>query len=349
MGNRIVYNSVTDSWGKWAWTDGSDAGTGGFGSWIGSMPSQGHRDFEAETLAGAGFGGTQAILSRGAKGFVGLAFGPDPLFTTVPFDKGYAAAKADAEANSELFAPFDRLSVGIASTPPTVADCARGPLTPEQHAAGKVDCSVRYIPSAYLLGNVQRDDNRIVAGLRRERYRIGGNKLGKPAMQHIGPGGDSGDRFLLGYATGLSYPNIPELFYLAEIDADGRVYGAPTELNQTTAWGEEDVWVQLPKSGCVAWPYAWKEGAAPDTAGYGYSAKGGPIGSTIGLSNKIRITTVCPSKPGPGSTQPCTGNCQRECPAGSAGPDCQYTDEGTCGGRGIAMDNILSSSKRTRT
>ena len=24
MLNRIVYNSATDSWGKWAWTDGSE-------------------------------------------------------------------------------------------------------------------------------------------------------------------------------------------------------------------------------------------------------------------------------------------------------------------------------------
>ena len=361
--NRLAYNKALDRWGKIGWTDGSngvladgsDHGDkiGGWGTFIGTVPPGSAAHMQVDATPGGGFGGPQAILSRETAGFVAVAVGPDPTHTTVPFGVNYEQAEGEAKARNEAFKPFDRLTVGIIKWPGTVSDCVRGAPTAEETAAGKMDCETIYIPSAYLLGNTRRGDNHIPAfGDSRNIVYIG-EKLGKPAMQHIGPNGTKGERFLLGYATGLSYPNIPEKFYLAEVDADGRVYGKPHELPGDTAWGEEDVWVQLPKSGCVAWPYAWKDasqtgGAAADTLGYGdlrnidttvyddISA----TGNKFGLSNTIRITTVCPSNPtSPKPAQPCTGNCHRSCPQLSAGPNCEFNDAGTCGGRGNAMDN----------
>jgi hypothetical protein len=361
--NRLVYNTALDAWGKIGWTDGSrgekgdgsDHGSkiGGWGTFIGTVPPGNGANMQIDTTAGGGFGGPQAILSREANGYVAVAVGPDPTHTTIPFGANYTQQAEGAKARNEAFNPFDRLTVGITKWPSTLNNCTRGAPTANEAAAGMVDCEMKYIPSAYLLGNTRRRDNHIPAmGDGRNIVYIG-EKLGKPAMQHIGPNGKEGERFLLGYATGLSYPNIPENFYLAEVDANGRVYGEPHEVPGDTAWGEEDVWVQLPKSGCVAWPFTWKDtsqtgGAAAGTQGYGDLRNVdttkyediGAIGNTFGLSNTIRITTVCPSNPtSPNPAQPCTGNCQYSCPAGSAGPNCEYTDVGTCSGRGTAMDN----------
>ena len=260
----------------------------------------------------------------------------DPVYTSTPFGHDYpTATKAAADAGVP-FQPFDRMTMGLATWPTTMDNCTYDPdMTDADRAAGKVDCTVCSIPSAYLIDNNLRDDNY----LPNNDVAYNDNKLGNPAMQHIGLGGGSGDRYLLGYATGLSYPGRPEKFYVAEVDDRGRVYGKPTQLPADTARGEHNVWLQLPKSGCVAWPYAWKDGTVTGTSVYGDTSKNAPPGNTVGLSRTIRITTVCPrNKESPAPARPCTSNCQHSCPAGSAGSSCQFTDAKTCAGRGVAMD-----------
>jgi hypothetical protein len=75
-------------------------------------------------------------------------------------------------------------------------------------------------------------------------------KIGFPQMQHVGPSGEEGGRFLLGWAGGVTPYGAPDEYYVVEADAEGRLFGERTKLDGT-GWGEEDAWVHLPKSRCI--------------------------------------------------------------------------------------------------
>jgi hypothetical protein len=125
-------------------------------------------------------------------------------------------------------------------------------------------------------------------------------RKGFPNIQHIGDGGESGSRFLLGWAPlvvdgGFNGGGYATEYALAMLDSDFSLVGEPLKMPKSgTRWAEMDEWRQR-ENGCVVWPYTWVD---DDTYTYGsdrnhVNADGECIGDEF-FSDRISMTVVCP-------------------------------------------------------
>ena len=342
----FVHTSDTTSLlrvGMWCWTDWNYAKLKGGGVYFNTLPqpwSKGaHESYVIPPANGMGSypGGAAGIVSRGSAGYLGVAVGPDPQYST-PYNEQTATQPVFTDTSLKY---TDRLTVGLAAVPDDVRKCSTS--GDAELSDPDMNCDVSWIPSDYL--TIGGDDGR------KATNNFPNTKFGFPVTQHVGPGGEEGSRFLLGWASNVRWMHGGSKYHVVEVDAQGSIHGEITELDVAAGWNEEDRWTALPKSGCVAFPYVW-DGEVDSNGNQHYGAKhrnGGPDETNVeGLVDTIRITRICPSSP-KSSTSPtgCTANCKNACPAGSAGPSCEFTDAATCNGRGVALDTgvcVCSSS-----
>jgi len=125
------------------------------------------------------------------------------------------------------------------------------------------------------------------------------NRKGFPNIQHIGEGGESGTRFLLGWAPliedgGYRGGGYAREYALAVLDSDFNIVGEALKMPKNgTRWAEMDEW-RVRDNGCVVWAYTWID---DDTYTYGADRhERGEAGQCVGdeLSDRLSITVVCP-------------------------------------------------------
>ena len=264
QGNQLTYNTALDKWGRYCWTDGcykegKPAGISGacYGAFFGTVPKLDKKG-PAQILFLPGGntwnwnGGPMVrAVSRGAKGFLGVAVQPDQS--------------------------GERLTVGIIALPPDQSECRDTTNTATAAPAAAAPCVFKWLPTSSLGGGT----NTFPRAGKPEK-----GAVGFANVQHIGPGGEGGDRFMVGWADDVQFQGKAKQYYVAEVDAEGTMYGEVEKLDKT-GWGEEDAWAALEQSGCIAFPSGWDGDAGP---GQEY----GKANTMDKMSDIMHVTVVCP-------------------------------------------------------
>ncbi|GMH73458.1 hypothetical protein TrST_g10908, partial [Triparma strigata] len=258
MGNRLTYNENLDKWARFCWTDGCnsqgkpdsfESSQGCFGTFFATIPKA--EPEQSRQLMWLEYGAPAGKFDpwRGNGGPGNLISRGDDGFLGI-------AVRPDPKVPSKL-------TIGLAALPADQAGCANS------------SCGFSWIPASVLGGsNVYYYENGEE-----------GNALGLANIQHIGPGGDEGKRYLLGFADAVEFKGISSQYYVVEADDKGSLYGDVTPID--SGWGEEDAWLQT-ESGCVVFPFAWAGDRGP----------GSTYGNTKGndeenMSSIMRVTVIC--------------------------------------------------------
>jgi hypothetical protein len=198
-------------------------------------------------------GGGAAILSLGRDGWLALALGP---------------GRPEANPKPE--------TMGFLRLPHTVPELKeRGievevPLYGVEEATGVV---VRY-PWDWL------------ALPEPDPARIEHKRAGFANMAYFSPQGEDSERLLAGWSPSTQRQGITSEFVVSEIDREGRLRGEALTL-ESAGWGEDNLWVTMPNSGCVVFPFAW----IGDAPGGNYPHEPSDIAK---YPTTMRLTSLCP-------------------------------------------------------
>ena len=270
--NTLTFNRAAGAWGRLCWTDYcyDPPSSGCYGAYFGTIGGSAAEGgvqspvelgwLEPPASQWSNNGGPLRLVSRGSKGFLAVQVQPDGA---------------------------DGLTLGLATLPTDQRLCAQA--AGQAVTGGQVPCSFTPLPACLLATG----ENATARGYRNRYPRApdaeGGSEIGPAGfanLQRLGPGGEDAERFLLGWADNVMFQGVAGgNYWVAETDAAGSV-GAVQALG-ATGWGEEDAWVAMEDTGCVAWPFGW---AGEDGPGEVYGRMGSPPSE---LSALMRITVVC--------------------------------------------------------
>jgi len=266
VNNHLTYNQALDTWGRLCYTDASslfgDRGSSemAYGLYYDIIGQSGGNveihSGRPQWSARLGSGGTGAMVSRGNRGFLAVGSDMDPCNNTneSPYIRSYA--------------------LGLAPLPAEQNSCTGN--------GGNEACQMNYIQTPLLPGGntYPRFNSSLGTG------DVGG--LLFTNIAHIGPSGEEGRRYLVGFGTdcGTSCPT----YNLMETDEDGHIYGRILQLEGVIGWGELEPWTAMEDLGCVAWPFAWNKEVG---AAYGPTLDSPSFDATQ-LTSVLQIHVVCP-------------------------------------------------------
>jgi len=198
-------------------------------------------------------GGGAAILSLGRDGWLALALGP-------------GTPEADPKPETIGFLPLPLTVPELKRLGTTV----RVPLYGAEEAFGEV---TRYPWNWLSLPEP--------APARAQHERAGFANLA-----YFSTEGEDSERLLVGWSPSTETQGITSEYVVSEVDRQGRLRGEPLTLD-AAGWGEDNLWVTMPSSGCVVFPFAWK-GDAP---GGNYPHEPSDPGT---YPRTMRLTSLCP-------------------------------------------------------
>ena len=291
--DRIQYNTALDKWGRICTFDANRNGGDRFpelpGHWSSSFGSLGGlsnstEDGSTEIMKmqvlgygpWSGFGGLGAVVSLGADGFL------------------VAAIKAGMQVKS-----FDGNSLhdGGGTVGASFFDCDTAGLLkiPAEGAA-----HFRSHRTSLDYGWNWFGD----AGLFPESYAGANKRVTFANAANFGVGGENASEILVGWAERrrgqMAAMGTTDHFVVSRATREGVLIGQPWSLGggsgslstENTGWGEDNNWVTVPATGCVVMSHVWLGDAGPGPISYQTSNNG-----TLSLySNKLRLTSVCPSR-----------------------------------------------------
>ena len=198
-------------------------------------------------------GGGAAVLSLGADGWLAMAPGP---------------GRPEASPKPE--------TIGFMPLPLTVPELrllgteVRVPL----HGAEEEFGSVTRYPWNWLSLPDPAPD-------RAEHTRAGFANLA-----YFSSDGEDGERLLAGWSPSTEIQGITSEYVVSEVDRQGRLRGEPFTLD-AAGWGEDNLWVTMPNSGCVVFPFAW----IGDAPGRNYPVEPSDLEA---YPRTMRMTSLCP-------------------------------------------------------
>ena len=197
-----------------------------------------------------------------------------------------AGKTENVELLNSIRKALDALSGTTTSTPGTT------PTGTGTAATAKVNCKFKWFSATEALKSPPAKNRypRSRNALMGEAVETG--PVGFANIQHVGPGGEEGERFMIGWADNVQAQGIAKQYYVAEVDAIGNMYGKVNPL-ENTGWGEEDEWAAVPGSGCLVFANAWvvSAGGGPGQRAYG-SMNEAP--NSMNWTDTMQVTVVCP-------------------------------------------------------
>lgn len=210
-------------------------------------------------LSGGGF----ALLSLGADGYLALAAGP-----------GYSTAQTKPD------------TLGLMRLPLTIPELQQTAITEQAtiYEGGAVVGQkeiTRYQWNWLYLPDIDPELGRT-------------KRFGMGNMAYFSKDGEASQRLLLGWSPSIEFQGITSEYLVSEIDREGNLRGAPFTLKDA-GWGEDNLWVTMPNSGCVVFPFAW----VGDGPGKSYpDEKNGRLAADYPTT--MHLTSLCPAS----DTQP---------------------------------------------
>ena len=303
--NRIQYNTALDKWGRICWLDGNSNGGDRFPSQngfesttFGSLGGLSNSTEEHSTeimkmrVNGygrwAGYGGLGAVVSLGADGFL-----------VAGIKAGMQVEKlADATAGEIQKASFLNCdTAGLLKIPAEGTAHFRSQRT-------SLDYGWTWFGDA---------------GLFPESYAGADKRVTFANAANFGVGGENAPEILVGWAERhrgqLSTQGETDHYVVSRATREGILVGQPWSLGggsgslstESTGWGEDNNWVTVPATGCVVMSHVWLGDDGPGPTSYQTSNNG-----NLSLySNKLRLTTVCPSRCGSISSNEVTHHVNR--------------------------------------
>ena len=264
------------------------------------------QDQKARTTAEADNGGPQVMVSRGSRGFLGIAYQPDDSVGSAGGPDGNRLSvgiiKLPTESTKcwlgaypqwnkldgfkkkleEAKTSGDQKAVKVAQQKLAYAERVQKGIQAETEKEGAAECKFRWIPPS------------ATGGVNQYPYMVRDRKpLGFVNLAHVGAGGEEGTRYLLGWADPLIMNDQagfnPSNYKVVEVDENANMYGEVHTL-EGAGWGNRDQWTTMEASGCIAIPYGWP---GDDGPGQVYS-HGAQSGSDARMSDVMRISVVCP-------------------------------------------------------
>jgi hypothetical protein len=269
LANRMVYNEAADAWTQLCTLDlcqtrhQYENGACRSVSWytvpgVTKEPQPPHEGTELFSMDSVGgqfhySGGGAAILSLGMDGWLALALGP---------------GTPETEPKPE--------TIGLLSLPLTVPELkeqgteVRVPLYGTDEAFGTV---TRYDWDWLDIPDPMPE---------RARHK----RAGFANMAYFSKDGEDSERLLVGWSPSTETQGITSEFVVSEVDRQGRLRGEALTL-EAAGWGEDNLWVSMPNSGCVVFPFAWI-GNAP---GGNYPVEPSDLAT---YPTTLRLTSLCP-------------------------------------------------------
>lgn len=204
-------------------------------------------------------GGGAAILSLGDDGWLALAAGP-----------GYPAADPKPE------------TIGFIRLPPTVPELLETGITEQVPIFVEKDGNV-YSSEAFTrhqwdwLFLPDPDPSR-------EEFK----RAGMANLAYFSTNGENSERLLLGWSPSVETQGITSEYVVSEVDREGRLRGEPLTLT-SAGWGEDNLFVTMPNSGCVVFPFTW----IGDGPGASYPHENAESNATD-YPTAMHMTSLCP-------------------------------------------------------
>ena len=111
-------------------------------------------------------------------------------------------------------------------------------------------------------------------------------RAGMVNLANFGKGGEESGRLLVGWSPSMATQGITKEYLVQEINTNGNFVGSPLRLDKT-GWGEDNEWVYIPATGCVAFPFTWMGNSGPGSDF--------PIYNANTTTKTLRVTTICPT------------------------------------------------------